>query len=125
MTFARIKKHDNMSTVRQEKVSRLIQKEIGDIFQKESSSFSPGALVSVTSVRVSPDFSYAKIYLSILGTSAISKEDVYKNIKEKSLLVRKLLGNRVKNVLRIVPDLDFFIDDSVDYYTKINELLKK
>lgn len=125
MTFTSLKKQDYMSTVRQEKVSRLLQKEIGDIFQKESSNFSPGALVSVTSVRVSPDFSYAKIYLSILGTSAISKEDVYKNIKEKGLYVRKLLGNRVKNVLRIVPDLDFFIDDSVDYYTKINELLKK
>lgn len=125
MTFTILKKQDIMSTVRQEKVSRLLQKEIGDIFQKESSNFSPGALVSVTSVRVSPDFSYAKIYLSILGTTAISKEDVYKNIKEKGLYVRKLLGNRVKNVLRIVPDLDFFIDDSVDYYTKINELLKK
>lgn len=112
-----------MEAKRQNKISRLIQKEIGEILRKESKTLFGGALITVTIVRVSPDLSVAKIYLSIF---AIDKTlDVLDLIKKNTKLIRHSLAVLVKNQLRVVPELIFFKDDSLDYLENIENLLKK
>ncbi|MFW6371772.1 MAG: 30S ribosome-binding factor RbfA [Bacteroidota bacterium] len=112
-----------MYSTRQNKVSRLIQKEIGDIFQRESNTFFPGYLVTVTVVRVTADLGLAKIYLSIFPSK--NAGNVLKNIKTHQAHIRNELGKRIRNQLRIVPELNFYIDDSLDYVEKIDNLLKE
>lgn len=112
-----------MESTRQQKVARLIQKELADIFQKKSSMLASGALLTVTVVRISPDLSFAKVYISIFPVN--NKEAHLKKIKDSVREIRGELGKKVKNQLRIVPELAFYIDDSLDYADKIDKLLKK
>jgi ribosome-binding factor A len=111
-----------MESTRQKKVSRLIQKELADIFLKKGNEFAHGKLISITRVRVSPDLSFAKAYLSIFPTS--NQEDIFHTIQEHSSKIRFELGQKVRSQLRIVPDIAFHIDDSLDYIDKIDKLLK-
>lgn len=110
-----------MYTIRQNKVSRLIQKELADIFQHESQDHFRGKLISVTIVRISKDLSVAKIYLSIFPTEGTA--EVLSLIKQLSPQIRGMLGHKVGKQLRIVPQLDFFVDDSLDYIEKIDKAL--
>jgi ribosome-binding factor A len=111
-----------MEAKRQNKISRLIQKELGEILRKESKSLFYGALITVTSVRVSPDLSFAKVYLSIFNID--KSTDVLEAVKKNTKIIRYNLGNVVKNQLRIVPELVFLKDDSLDYIENIENLLK-
>lgn len=111
-----------METTRQKKVARLIQKEIADIFILSGSVYNPGGLITVTQVRVSPDLSQAKIYLSVF--KAEHPDKVLKNVNDATKEIRLKLGNKVRHQLRIVPNLDFYLDDSLDYYERIDNLLK-
>jgi ribosome-binding factor A len=111
-----------MESTRQKKVSRLIQKEMADIFLKKGNEFAHGKLVSITRVRVSPDLSFAKIYISIFP--ATNQTDILRTIQEHSSKIRFELGQKVRSQLRIVPDIAFHIDDSLDYIDKIDKLLK-
>ncbi len=111
-----------MESTRQKKVSRLIQKELADIFLKRGNEFNHGKLVSITRVRISPDLSYAKVYISIFP--AINQNDTLIAIQEHTSKIRFDLGQKVRSQLRIVPDIAFHIDDSLDYIDKIDKLLK-
>ena len=111
-----------METTRQNKISRLIQKELSEIFLLQTKSMN-GVLVSVSAVRISPDMSYARAYLSVLPSER--SEEIVKNINANMKSIRFELGNRVRHQLRIIPELKFFVDDSLDYAEKIDELLKK
>ena len=110
-----------METTRQQKISRLIQKELSDIFQKQTKGMH-GVLVSVSAVRISPDMSICRGYLSIFPSERGQEilDNVNKNVRE----LRYELGTRVRHQLRIIPELKFFIDDSLDYIEHIDELLK-
>jgi len=112
-----------MTTIRQNKVSRLLQKEMSSIFQKESASLFPGGMVTITNVQVSPDLSIAKFYLSILGK--IKPQETIEMLMSKKPELRNELSRKVKHQLRIVPDLRFFIDESYDAMIRIEQLLKK
>ncbi|MBA3664593.1 MAG: 30S ribosome-binding factor RbfA [Bacteroidetes bacterium] len=112
-----------METVRQQKVSKLIQKELAEIFRSEAKTLFGGAFITVTVVRISPDLGAAKVYLSIMA--AKDKQAIFKLVEEQSSVIRKKLGNLVGKQLRVTPELAFFIDDSLDYAMKIDELLKK
>jgi len=112
-----------MDSKRQNKIARLIQKDIGDIFQSEYQNFFGPVLITVTKVRVTPDLSIARIYLSIFGNNT-DKESVLKSITNQSWEIRKKFGIRAKNQLRVIPNFEFFIDDSLDYIEKIENLLK-
>lgn len=101
----------------------MIQKDLGELFQRDGSSWFTGALVSVTKVRISADLSSARVYLSVFGTN--EKEKVMNDIKTYSPEIRKKLGLKAGRQLRVVPTLTFFLDDSVDYAAHIDELLKK
>lgn len=111
-----------MYSKRQNKVSRLLQKELAAIFQKE---YSGRAFITVTVVRISPDLSYAKVYLSIMERAGKSAKggEVSDKIKIQTKEIRKRLAARIKNQVRIIPDLKFFVDDSLDYEENIDRLL--
>ena len=111
-----------MDSIRQNKVARLIQRDLSEMFQQECKDYTEGALLSVTAVRVSPDLSYAKIYVSIFPSERV--EAVMKSLEEKNKSIRFILGKKVGKQMRIVPELRFFVDDSLDYIDKIDELLK-
>lgn len=111
-----------METTRQNKISRLIQKELSEIFLLQTKSMN-GVLVSVSAVRISPDMSIARVYLSVFPSER-SKE-IVKNTNDNMKSIRYELGTRVRYQLRIIPELKFFVDDSLDYAEHIDELLKK
>lgn len=111
-----------MESTRQKKVSRLIQKELADIFIKKGNELAHGKLVSITRVRISPDLSFAKVYISIFP--ATDQNDILNAIQNHSSKIRFELGQKVRSQLRIVPDIVFNIDDSLDYIDKIDKLLK-
>lgn len=111
---------DPMETTRQQKINRLIQKELSDIFQKQTKSLH-GVLVSVSSVHISPDLSIAKAYLSVFPSEQATQ--MVQNINQNSRQIRYELGTRVRFQLRIIPELKFFVDDSLDYLDHIDELL--
>lgn len=112
-----------MDSTRQQKISRLLQKDLGEILMQLDKSILKGKMITVTTVRVSPDLSLAKVYLSIFpsGEANLFLDELRHHVKH----IRNLLGQRVRNQLRIVPEIAFFIDDSLDYVDRIDELLKK
>ena len=111
-----------METTRQNKIARLLQKELSDIFLLQTKSMH-GVLVSVSAVRISPDMRVARAYLSIFPSERA--DEIIKNINANMKSVRYELGTRVRYQLRIIPELKFFVDDSLDYAEHIDELLKK
>ena len=112
-----------MPTTRQNKVSRMLQKELGDIFQREGNGMFAGKLITVTRVGITPDLGQARIYLSIFPT--LEKGDFEKTLENSSGHIRHELGNRIRHQLRAVPELHFFMDDSLDYLDNIDRLLKE
>ncbi len=112
-----------MDSTRQLKVSRLIQKELGEIFQRETRILFGNALITVTQVRVSPDLGIAKVYVSLFNVP--DTKLLLKLIQTHTKEVRMKLSERIKKQVRIIPNLVFFQDDSLDYAMRIDELLKK
>ena len=111
-----------MQETRQNKIARLLQKELSVIFQEQTRSLH-GVMVSVTRVKISPDLSICTAYLSIFPSE--NGEELIQNITKNEKQIRYELGTRVRYQLRIIPELRFFIDDSLDYIKRIDELLKK
>ena len=111
-----------MQETRQNKIARLLQKELSIIFQEQTRSMH-GVMVSVTRVRISPDLSVCTAYLSIFPSER--GEELIQNITRNEKQVRYELGTRVRHQMRIIPELRFFLDDSLDYIDRIDELLKK
>ena len=109
-----------METTRQNKIARLLQKELSDIFLGETRK-THGILISVSAVRISPDLSIAKVYLSIVPSE--KAQEILGSIQNNAKQVRYDLAQRVRMQLRKIPELSFFIDDSLDYIEKIDALL--
>ena len=112
-----------MTNTRQYKVSRLLQKELGIIFQHEGHSIFTGKMITVTEVRITPDLGQARVFLSIFP--AAEKEIFDKTMGEHSQHIRHILAMRIRHQLRMVPELQFFLDDSLDYIENIDRLMKK
>ena len=110
-----------METTRQSKIARLLQKELSEIFLLQTKGM-PGVLISVSAVRISPDLSIARVYLSVFPSER--GEEIVKNVNDNMKSIRYELGTRVRHQLRIIPELKFFVDDSLDYIEKIDSLLK-
>ena len=102
------------------RINRLIQKEVSDLFRIQTQSI-PGTLITVTSVTVSPDLSIARVRLSIFPSE--KAEELLKSIRSSAKTIRYELGLRVGKQLRKLPELTFFIDDSLDYLERIDSLL--
>ena len=112
-----------MESTRQKKVSRLVQKELSVIFQQLIQEILGNIMVSVTIVRISPDLADANIFLSIFPVD--NPIEALKIVKSNTIMIRKKLGESVRNQLRIVPTLQFHLDDSAAYVEEIDRLLKK
>ena len=110
-----------MESKRQQKVSRLLQKDLGEIFQHEAGAYSAGAMITVTKVNVTSDLSLARVYLSLFATD--DKQSLLEAIRKHGSEIKYKLGNRIRNQLRGVPDVEFFEDDSLDYIDNIDKLL--
>lgn len=124
-----------MDSTRQQKISRLIQQELGDIFLREMKPVLGNSLITVTSVRITPDLSIARVHVSIMPIGSIpayrthpeepaTKQGIIDAILTHSGDIRRRLGNRVGKQLRIIPQLDYYLDDSLDYVEHIEQLLK-
>ncbi len=111
-----------MKSIRQNKTSKLLQKVLGEIFQLESRNLFKGAMITVTEVRLNKDLSIAKVYLSLFATK--NKDELFQKILGSTKIIRYNLAKRVKNKIRTVPELEFYIDDSLDYIENIENLLK-
>ena|SRR6478609_1903309 len=109
------------STVRQQKFAKLIQKELSDIFQRDKRGIVGNAFISIAEVKISPDLSVAKVYISMLlakdKPAILQKLDLHK--KE----IRKALGERIRNQARIVPEIAFFIDEVEENAARMDELI--
>ena len=112
----------NQST-RQQKIARQIQRDMAEILQKEGAPIVAGRMVTVTTVRVSPDFAYAKIYVSVFPFERAG-ETMQAN-EQNNWFLRRELGRRIRNQLKVVPELQFFLDDSLEYIENIDSLLNK
>ncbi len=109
-----------METKRQQKFARVIQKELSEILQKEGWSFHGNSIVTITMVRMSPDLSIAKVYLSIFN--AENNELLLNELRAKAREIRYKLGEKIRNQVRVIPSIDFFIDDSMEYVSKMEKL---
>jgi ribosome-binding factor A len=112
-----------MATTKQKKVERLVQKELGTIFQRKDPKSFRGRMITVTVVRISPDLQIVKAYLSIFPSK--DKEEVLQLIRESTSEIRYELGNKIRNQVKKIPELKFFIDDSLDYIDNIDRLLNE
>jgi len=111
-----------MDTTRQNKINRLLQKELSDAFLAQAKGLH-GVMITVTQVRVSPDLGVAKAYLSIFPTE--KGPEIIKNIQDNTREIRYDLAAKVRFQLRKIPELYFYLDDSLDYAENIDALLKK
>ena len=111
-----------MESTRQAKIARLIQKELSEILRLETAK-THGILVSVSSVKVSPDLSIARAYLSIFPSA--KGQEILENINRNARTIRYELAQRVRFQLRKTPELTFHLDDSLDYIENIDNLLKQ
>lgn len=108
-------------TLRQKKVASQIQKDMSEIFMKEGSHLVRGKVVSITKVRMSPDLTLAKIYVSVFPFA--QSEEVVSTLKKSASTLRYELGKRVGGQLRIVPEIAFYVDDSIEYAENIDKLI--
>lgn len=123
--YARLKSFSKFApvmSIRQEKIASVIKKELGIYFQQNAINMCKGAMVTVTTVRMSPDLSIAKVYISIFGGK--NNDESFDQIDTSSRYIRHELSQIVKNQLRKTPELHFYRDDSFDYAQKIDNLLK-
>ena len=112
-----------MENTRQEKIAKQIQRDIAEIFQRDIAESLRGVLTTVTAVRVSPDLGYAKIYVSVFP---FDKAQATLNIiEQQNKLIRGALGRRMRFQVKVIPELQFFVDDSLEYIENIDSLLKK
>ncbi len=114
-----------MSSIRQDKVSKVILQELAIIFQQNSTALVGGAFVTVTVVRMSPDLGAARIFLSYFANSGTDKKEFIELVRSRTSQIRFLLGNKVGKQLRVVPELYFYLDDSLDKTEEIDNLLRK
>ncbi len=110
-----------MESTRQAKISRLLQKELSEIFRQQTAK-THGVLVSVSSVRVSPDLSIARAYLSVFPSE--KGKEIIDSVNHNAKSIRYELASKVRYQLRKTPELYFHLDDSLDYIENIDNLLK-
>lgn len=110
-----------MESKRQQKFSKLIQKDLSEIFQRDGAEFLMGNFLTITVVRMSPDLGTAKVYCSVL--LAKEPDTIVKNLNINKSPIRNLLGRRIKNQVRVIPDLIFYVDDTGEHASNMDRLI--
>jgi ribosome-binding factor A len=111
-----------MASIRQEKVANLLKRDLSEILRVQSSTLTPGKMLTVTVVRMAPDLSFAKVYVSVFPSSDAAKD--VKAINDHKSEIRGILGKKIGKQVRIVPEIAFALDDSLDFAERIDELLQ-
>ena len=111
-----------METKRQAKFSRQIQKDLSDIFLREGQSLIGIKFISVTQVRVSPDLGYVKVYLTFLNEKDPQKALNLVKLYNKD--IRRILGSKIKNTVRKIPELEFYYDDTMDFVEHMDKVFE-
>lgn len=114
---------EQQTTTRQQKIARQIQRDMAEILQRDGAAIAAGSMITVTTVRVSPDFGYAKVYFSIFPFT--KSGEVMEALEKNNWLLRRELGKRIRNQLKVVPELQFFLDDSLEYIENIDQALNR
>jgi len=114
---------EQQESTRQLKVGRQLQRDLAQILQQQGMSAYDGAMITVTSVRVSPDLALAKVWISVFPSAKAA--EILELLRKQTKMIRGALGHRVAKQLRIVPELIFQIDDSLDYVARIDQLLQR
>ncbi len=109
-----------MESKRQQKFARVIQKDLGEIFQREGNTYLPNIMITVTKVRATPDLGVVRVFLSFFN--AEDTEEAIKIIKEKTAEIRYTLGKRIKDQVKSVPQLEFFLDDTNEYVERMEKV---
>lgn len=109
-----------MESKRQKQVAKQIQKDLGEIFQRDLKSMFGGAFVTIAEVKLTPDLGIARVYLSFLNSN--NKDEIITTVRENTKKIRGLFGNKAKSQLRIIPSFQFYIDDTAEYAQKIENL---
>jgi len=109
------------SSVRQQKVSRLIQKELSDIFQQDKRGILNNTFISIAEVRISPDLAVVKVYISMMLQK--DKPAILDKLNSHKGEIRKQLGNRIRNQVRIIPELIFYIDEVEEKAMRLDKLI--
>jgi len=112
-----------METKRQEKFASQLQRDLGEIFQRLSRNLFGGTFITISGVKVSPDLGYAKVYLSFFNVK--DKDEKLNDIRSYNKEIRRQLASRIKKQVRKIPELEFFVDDSLDYVQHMEEVFKK
>lgn len=110
-------------SIRQEKFGKLIQKELAEVFTQNSSAWFNNAFITISNVTVSPDLGYAKVYLSFF--KAPDNNQMLKLVDSHNASIRRELAARIRKQVRVIPELQFFIDDSLDYVFKMEKLFNE
>ncbi|MGO1244952.1 30S ribosome-binding factor RbfA [Sphingobacterium sp. JB170] len=108
---------------RQQRFAGVIQQDLAELFQRDGKVWAPDAFVTVTKVRVTPDLAIARVYVSFLNTKT-AKEDL-QNIQSKTTEIRYKLGTRIKHQARVVPQLEFFLDDTNEYVEHMEKIFEE
>ncbi|MGB3619148.1 MAG: 30S ribosome-binding factor RbfA [Catalinimonas sp.] len=112
-----------MESQRQQKYARLLQRDLGEILQRDVKHWFEGSFITVTQVRISPDLRLAKVYLSFLATKRAP--EMLERVEERGKQIRHHLAQRIRNQVRVIPELHFFLDDTAEYAARIDALLDK
>lgn len=112
-----------MESKRQQKFAGVIQEDLAAIFQREGMNYLPNTLVTITKVRVTPDLAIARIFLSFLGNPNV--QTALHTIKSHASEIRYKLGARIKDQVRIIPQLEFFVDDTSEYVERMDKIFDK
>jgi ribosome-binding factor A len=109
-----------MESKRQQKFAGVIQQDLAEIFQREGMNFLPHTMVTITKVRVTPDLAIARVFLSFFNS--VDATASLSAVKAHASEIRYKLGAKIKNQVRVVPQLEFFVDDTNDYVEKMDQL---
>ena len=112
-----------MDSRRQEKFAKLMQRDLGDIFLQKTNTLFNGNFITISNVTVSPDLGYLKVYLSFFKPE--NKKELFDLIQLNKKVIRHELAQKVKNQVRKVPEIEFYIDDSLDYVEKMENIFNK
>jgi len=112
-----------MESKRQQKFAGVIQQDLAAIFQREGMNYLPNALITITKVRVTPDLAIARVFLSFFNTA--NAQLALQTIKSHGNEIRYKLGARIKDQVRIIPQLEFFIDDTSEYVERMDKIFDK
>ena len=112
-----------MESKRQQKFAGVIQEDLAAILQREGANYLPNTMVTITKVRVTPDLAIARVFLSFFSSN--NNQLALQTIKQHASEIRYKLGSRIKDQVRVIPQLEFFIDDTSEYVDRMDKIFDK